>query len=68
MKIYRLSSDTNNHDGYSFYSSKKEAIKEKNILIKKYDSSVDIEKFEVEISKKGIIKALNIFASHPDNG
>lgn len=74
MKIYRVHSHTENgiSAGYSFHSSLKDAKHAAREAWETRDSDSEtppeIEVLEVEISKAGILRALNMYASHAENG
>ena len=48
--------------GYEYFTNKKSA----DFAARGEKDTID--EFEVEISKQGIVNALNIYGSHPDNG
>jgi hypothetical protein len=73
MKIYRVHIRQDEQGtavgpsaGYEYFSNRKEALK---AFAKgyHYDDS-DLEQIDVEISKGGILRALNTYGGHPDNG
>lgn len=69
MRLYRNSyrrADADEHTGYSFHTSKESAAKR--AAASKPHSTVETEAIEVETTKHGLIKALNLYAGHPDNG
>jgi hypothetical protein len=68
MKVYRngYRRADNEHCGYSFHTTKAEAALA--ARAEKEDGSSETEVFEIEISKAGIMRALTILATHPDNG
>lgn len=78
MKIYRNSYQSHQESscGFSFHSSAKEARKEmakfkKNSQSKGFDDfnpDSSTEPIDIIPTKKGIIAALNAYASHNDNG
>ncbi len=75
MKIYRnhYSTECGCSDGYSFHSSKADALKAvrdtRNSQEEQFEEPLEIaEAFEIELSKKGILQFLNRNAGHPDNG
>ncbi len=71
MKIYVLSTQTNQdgHQGYDYFTNKKKAVAQrKEIEGLNADATCTIVEGEVEISKDGIIRALNHWGDHPDNG
>lgn len=75
MKIYQISFRgpdgsvvAGEHRGYFYASSKRDIarIKRENTNV---DNQVDdIRVYNVEISKRGILAALNRHGGHPDNG
>lgn len=67
MEIWKITYRTlsGEREGFSYGRTKKEAVEfaiHKNMEIEK------AEKIQIEYSERGIISALNIHASHPDNG
>lgn len=80
MKIYRVSydGDPDGHKGYSFFASKAEATKdakrwERQDQSPGYTKGIGdhrgkIEALDIDPSKRGIIRALNTYAGHCDNG
>lgn len=74
MKIYRVSLWSDSGDGstgYSYHSSKREAEKaaRENRSAKSNDSpDPDVEVIDVSPTRAGIIKVLNRYGGHPDNG
>jgi hypothetical protein len=77
MKIYRVHMrydrehpDAGNSAGYKYYSNRKDALKAfaRNVNDVPRDDDSDFHSFEVEISKGGILRALNTYGGHPDNG
>lgn len=70
MKIYRVSYRCRidqEHTGYSFHTNKREA-QELARRANANDHDVEIEKFEIHLTKVGVIRFLNSFADHPNNG
>ena len=74
MKVYRLHKYWRNYETttYAFYSSHVRAKNAKAEHIGRYRSSqhewtAQIECFEVEISKAGILDALNTYANNDDD-
>lgn len=69
MKVYRMSvvDKFAEHQGYSYYTSRGAlAIAEGEARASEKETSwIEIE---VELSKSGVIKALNIWGGHADNG
>jgi hypothetical protein len=78
MKFYRLSKSSvvENHCGYEFFTSEHEANKARREWYGNFEIEEQVtdrggsewEIIEVKPTKAGILKALNRFASHPDNG
>jgi hypothetical protein len=73
MKLYRvhLWSGGDGSGGYSFHASRKDAAKAMRAWQEETGGKADfqaIQAIEVNLTKPGILYALNIFASHPDNG
>ena len=71
MKIYQVSKRDGSweHQGYLYFTNKREAEK----ASKKHNPYFDhdgeeLGELNVDISVDGLMKALEIFASHPDNG
>ncbi len=72
MKIYQVSYGDciEGHRGYSYYSSRAKAVKAINDFKRKgenFQASL-LDESDVEISKAGILEALNRYAGYPDNG
>lgn len=75
MRFYRVHdySPFEGSGGFEFFTSKAEALKR---ALELYDperhgddkSTIDIEVVDVTPTKNGILSALNVWASHPDNG
>lgn len=69
--IYRLSIyNPRGHEGYSYYSSRRDAERARSRLV---DSGYDPEDLEITReptprTKKGVISLLEFWGSHPDNG
>lgn len=69
MNIYQVSyrDDCDEHKGYSYHATRREA--RKTIKTAEHaEQTCDVEKVTVSVTKAGILKALQRFASHPDNG
>jgi len=78
MKVYRVAySIEEESEGYEFFSSwaaadadardyLKDAVIDASGFI--WSKMADIEEFEVELTEKGILEALNRYASHPNGG
>jgi hypothetical protein len=69
MKIYRVAyrDAFSEHKGYEYFSNKAGAVKADN-KNKANSTRDEIEEIEIPATKKGIISALNIYCSYPDNG
>jgi hypothetical protein len=73
VNVYRLSHRgvdpvEGEHGGYTYASSKREVVR---LISERKDSSYPVEgwkQIKVEISKRGVLSALNDFGGHPDNG
>lgn len=69
MKIYKLSyrDEGYEHKGYDYVSSKRKADR---LAAKahRHDYETEISVITINPTKKGILKALNQYAGHPDNG
>jgi hypothetical protein len=69
MKIYRVSyrDSSDEHKGYEYFSNKTDAVKADN---KNRGNQMrdDVEEIEFQPTKSGVLRLLNIYASHPDNG
>ena len=66
MRVYQVHMVENDKsNGYSYFANKKEAK-----LARRRGGGArdEISEIDVEISKPGIIAALNTYAGHPDNG
>ncbi len=78
MKIYRIHiHDGGESKGYKYCSSQREVSKFKAEVRQteeeaecdvEEEAEFDVEEIEVEISKQGILRALNRWGSHADNG
>lgn len=71
MKIYQLSfaGDPDGHKGYSYFASRRAAEDEKRDWERdSLERDATITEIEIEPTKHGIIRALNIHGGHPDNG
>lgn len=74
MKIYRISYrgtgvTEGEHQGYDYVSSKRAVARIKRKSANNDDDYYfDVTQINVEISKRGILAALNDYAGHPDNG
>jgi hypothetical protein len=67
MRLYRLHTrdSRDGSHGYLFFASKRAALK----TVRGLESEdFTIEPIDVEPTKAGIMRALNRYASHPDNG
>ncbi len=72
MKIYQVSSVGNEnsvvnseHQGYQYFDTKREA---KNLIANSPNYDCEIRVLNLPVNKQGLLRALNIYASHPDNG
>ncbi len=67
MKIWKVSTrgEDDEHRGYSYFRTKHEAEQDPDAHSGEYS---EIEIIVVEVSAAGILAALNLHASHPDNG
>ena len=74
MVIYQVSFYAENGEsfGYEYFSSQREAVTRRYVWLKdnKEDDSAAAEvlRINVECSKAGILKALNRYGKHHDNG
>jgi hypothetical protein len=70
MTIYRVTHRDvfDEHQGYSYHTIKKEADSLQNKNNKENGKDDEIEVEEVKLTKKGVIRILTLWASHPDNG
>ena len=72
MKFYRVdtSSAEMSSEGFNWFTSRKEAERCKREWEARVDGThyADIEVVTVQPNKKGILRALNRWASAPDNG
>jgi hypothetical protein len=72
MKLYRvhLLIDSGASGGYEWFASKREADKLKREHDRKNgpEDSAEIQIIEVEPTRSGILRAFNIYGSHPNNG
>lgn len=70
--IYRLSvySDSLGHEGYQYFSSRRAAERALSDFVKMcYDrNDLKIEQSPTSSSKKDVIRLLEWWAQHPDNG
>ena len=64
--------DNGNSAGYAWFSSWRDAKAEMDAVIKREELDEsdlpELERIEVEVSRKGVLTALRIYASHADNG
>lgn len=69
MKVYRMSvtDKSAEHQGYSYHTSRG-ALARAESEAKANEKETSWIEIEVELSKAGVIKALNIWGGHPDNG
>jgi hypothetical protein len=73
FKYYQVSTTAfGEHQGYTYRTSKSEAEREKQTFLdmNRDDKFADatVREIEVEPTKRGILNALLVHASHPDNG
>ena len=73
MKFYRVHTTTDSglSAGYEFFTSKAEAgkaVKEWTRGIALETDIAEIDVVEIEPTKAGILRALNLYAVHADNG
>ncbi len=73
MKFYRnhygSDSDPAESTGFAFFTSKSEALRDaKGRTLKNEDDANLAELIDVPSNKAGILRSLNHFATHPDNG
>jgi hypothetical protein len=75
VRIYRnhYSTEGGTSDGYSFHSSKAhahQAVKDAKLTQEEdFEDPLEIaEPLDIELTKEGVLRFLNIFASHADNG
>jgi len=54
--------------GYEFFTTKSKAESAQKKANKENGQNEEIEKVEIRPTKKGVLAALNRWASHPDNG
>ena len=68
MKIYKVSfkDDYQEHQGYEYFTSKKDALKR----IKDHWNEYAYleEDFDIKLNKNSVLQALNEHGGHPDNG
>jgi hypothetical protein len=71
MKIYRvsLSEQVEGHRGYEYFSSKRQADEKARAFDYETDGNEAIvETIELKLTKKDVLRVLNQYGSHPDNG
>lgn len=73
MKLYQVdyTCEAGNSAGYGYFGNKREAAKASNLWRaqgNELEHGAEIRAIEVEPTKSGILKALNRFASHANNG
>ena len=73
MKFYRVHTyaDAGQSTGYEFFTSKaeaKKAVREWTEGIALETDTAEIDVVEIEPTKAGILRALNLYAVHADNG
>lgn len=70
MKVYQLSyrDQKEGHQGYTYFGSKAAAQKETKRVQANGSLVLTQTVLTVEISKRGILQALNAYGGHADNG
>ena len=69
MRFYRVHMyDNDGSHGYEWYTSQKAAKKAANKFEGRGAERPEVEEVWVEPTKKGILRALIVYATHPDNG
>ncbi len=71
MKFYRVAKSTEggNSDGFEFFTNRADAEKDvRQFLRVEPDEFSRVDVIEVTPTKAGILRALKLYASHPDNG
>lgn len=78
MKVYRVAySIEEEEEGYEFFSSRAAADQDAHDYLKDavidaggfiWSKMADVEELEVELTEKGVLEALNRYASHPNGG
>jgi hypothetical protein len=70
MKFYQLilSHNAGESAGFEYFTTLNDAERTARKWAKSEDGSSEIKVIEIEPSKSGILRALNHYASHPDNG
>lgn len=73
MKLYRVEprDDFDESQGFTYFSSKREALKFKRECEEDAphnSTEIVVDEIEFEMNKKGILRLLHRWASHPDNG
>lgn len=71
MKFYRVhcTQEAGTSVGSTFFASRREAEKFSADWLKENpDELATVEAVEIHATKAGILRALNLHASHPDNG
>jgi len=69
MKLYRVSFNRlsdDQHTGYAFHASERSALQDGKQASTEH--SFAVTPIEVEPTKDGVLKVLNQYAGHPDNG
>ncbi len=72
MRLYRIALKLDGSQGFMFARSRREAVAKATAWRRAMKGSGDpvttISQIEVEPTRAGIIKALTMYAGHPDNG
>lgn len=66
MRLYRVSFEGCEHQGYRWFHTMREA----KLAMSDCDPAIEteMEQVELEPTKDAIIRALNLYGGHPDNG
>lgn len=71
MKIYRVEykDESQEHKGFTFHAVKKEAVdRALDYRRKCKGGETQVEPITVRVTAAGVLRALQAYASHPDNG
>jgi hypothetical protein len=74
VKLYRVAYfiEGGNSHGFTWHTSKKEVAQSTAQYAKDFADEgcelFEVEEVEVELTKAGVLRALRVYASHPDNG
>lgn len=75
MRFYKVSywsPDTTGHMGFDWFTTKRKADREARSFLRAFASDPNaeaaVEVVEVVPNKRGILRALRVYATHPDNG